>query len=67
MELEEILGLLVSLVVAILGVSAITVKIRKRTGSRMKNTRGNNVNQEVTSGDNNIQAGRDVKINDRKG
>lgn len=67
MEFKEILEIIVGIVLAILGVSAITVKIHKRTGNRMKNTRGNNINQEVASGDGNIQAGRDININVKKG
>jgi cbb3-type cytochrome oxidase cytochrome c subunit len=55
MDLKQVIELIVTLVVAILGVSAITIKLKQKN-KNIKN------NQKI-KGDNNNVAGRDIVIN----
>ena len=60
MEIKDVVGWIVALVVAIIGVSSIVIKRNQKISNRnMKNT----MNQTITNGDNNVQAGGDVKRN----
>lgn len=64
MEFSEIVGLVVTIIVAIIGVSSIVLyKVNK--GSNKQNSKsGDNVNisQDIQNGNNNIQAGKNVDI-----
>lgn len=70
MEFSEIVGLMVTIIVALIGVSSIVLyKVNK--GSNKQNSKsGDNVNisQDIQNGSNNIQAGKnvDIKIKDWK-
>ncbi|MBQ3546738.1 MAG: hypothetical protein IJA34_17405 [Lachnospiraceae bacterium] len=60
MDVKDVIGWIVALVVAIIGVSSIVIKRNQKISNRnMKNT----INQTITNGDNNVQAGGDVKQN----
>ena len=60
MEIKDVVGWIVALVVAIIGVSSIVIKRNQKISNRnMKNT----MNQTITNGDNNVQAGGDVNRN----
>lgn len=57
MDVKDVIGWVVALVVAVIGVSSIVVKRNQKINNRnMKNT----INQTITNGDNNVQAGGDV-------
>lgn len=64
MEFSEIVGLMVTIIVALIGVSSIVLyKVNK--GSNKQNSKsGDNVNisQDIQNGSNNIQAGKNVDI-----
>lgn len=64
MEFSEIVGLVVTIIVALIGVSSIVLyKVNK--GSNKQNSKsGDNVNisQDIQNGNNNIQAGKNVDI-----
>lgn len=57
MELKDIIGWVITLVVAVIGVSSIAIKCIHKNSS--KNVR-NNISQTIANGDGNIQAGGDV-------
>lgn len=60
MEIKDVVGWIVALVVAIIGESSIVIKRNQKISNRnMKNT----MNQTITNGDNNVQAGGDVNRN----
>ena len=60
MDVKDIIGWVVTVVVAIIGVSSIVVKCNKKNNNRnMKNT----INQTIINGENNVQAGGDVNQN----
>lgn len=64
MEFSEIVGLVVTIIVALIGVSSI-VLYRVNKGSNKQNSKsGDNVNisQDIQNGNNNIQAGKNVDI-----
>jgi len=64
MELSEVIGLVVTVIVALIGVSSIAFYINKKGKNSQNNTSGKNVNsnQSIQKGNNNIQAGGNVDI-----
>jgi|GEM_PF-2890832 len=64
MELSEVIGLVVTVIVALIGVSSIVFYINKKGKNSQNNTSGKNVNsnQSIQKGNNNIQAGGNVDI-----
>lgn len=64
MQLNEVIGLVVTVVVALIGVSSIAIYINKKGKNSQNNTSGDNVNsnQSIQKGNNNIQAGGNVDI-----
>lgn len=58
MEIKDIIGWIVAIITAIIGVSAITIHLKR------KNIR-NSINQTINNGNGNIQAGGDVNYNQK--
>lgn len=55
MDIKDVVGLIVAIIVAIIGVSSIVIKMKT---SKVVNK--NKINQTINNGDGNIQAGGDV-------
>lgn len=53
MEIKDIVGWIVAIIVAVIGVSAITINLKRKNS-------GNTINQTINNGNGNIQAGGDV-------
>lgn len=64
MEFGEIVGLVVTIIVALIGVSSIVLYKVKNGNNKQNNESGDNVNinQDIQNGSNNIQAGKNVDI-----
>lgn len=58
MELKDIIGWIIAIIAAIIGVSAITIKITSKNDK-------NRINQTISNGNGNIQAGGDVNANQK--
>lgn len=55
MDIKDVIGLIVAIIVAIIGVSSIVIKMKT---SKVVNK--NKINQTINNGDGNIQAGGNV-------
>lgn len=64
LEIKDIISLVVTLIVALIGVSSITIFISKKGKVKQNSKYGDNVNieQHIQNGDYNIQAGKDVDV-----
>lgn len=58
MEIKDIVGWIVAIIVAVIGVSAITINLKRKNS-------GNTINQTINNGNGNIQAGKDVTNNQK--
>ncbi len=53
MEINDIVGWIVAIIAAVIGVSAITINLKRKNS-------GNTINQTINNGNGNIQVGKDV-------
>ena len=57
-EIKDIVGWIVAIIVSVIGVSAITINLKKKNS-------GNTINQIINNGNGNIQSGKDVTNNQK--